>query len=331
MIQGIDISFAQGAVNIQTLLNQFGAEFVSIRAGYGGASAPDNQFIANRDHARAANIPRMFYFYAYPGRSSGAAQAEQFHQFVGDLQAGESLALDIEDDPTYGRVIIASDVQWCLDFLNRCVELFGVKPLIYMNTSLKGRFDWSPVAKADFGLWQANYGMNDGGAHQQPDPAPWPFNAIWQYTSKPLDRDLFNGTVDQFLKYGKGGNTPSPAPSPAPAPTPPPATSGQTYTVQKGDTLSSIAAKYGTSWQAIYNANKAVIGGDPNLIKPGQVLTIPGGSAPSQRTYTVQKGDSLSSIASKYGTTWQAIYNANKATIGGDPNLIKPGQVLVIP
>ena len=46
------------------------------------------------------------------------------------------------------------------------------------------------------------------------------------------------------------------------------------YTVQSGDTLSGIASKYGTTWQKIYNDNKSVIGSNPNLIKPGQVLTI---------------------------------------------------------
>lgn len=52
-------------------------------------------------------------------------------------------------------------------------------------------------------------------------------------------------------------------------------TSSQTkYTVVAGDTLSSIARKYGTTWQQIYEKNKSVIGSNPNLIKPGQVLTI---------------------------------------------------------
>lgn len=46
------------------------------------------------------------------------------------------------------------------------------------------------------------------------------------------------------------------------------------YTVRKGDTLSGIAARYGTTWQAIHAANKAVIGGDPDLIVPGQRLEI---------------------------------------------------------
>ncbi|MEV7886765.1 transglycosylase family protein [Streptomyces sp. NPDC002817] len=46
------------------------------------------------------------------------------------------------------------------------------------------------------------------------------------------------------------------------------------YTVRKGDTLSGIAARHGTTWQRIHAANKAVIGGDPNMIVPGQRLEI---------------------------------------------------------
>jgi len=46
------------------------------------------------------------------------------------------------------------------------------------------------------------------------------------------------------------------------------------YTVRKGDTLSKIAARHGTTWQRLYAANKAVIGGDPDLIVPGQQLVV---------------------------------------------------------
>lgn len=46
------------------------------------------------------------------------------------------------------------------------------------------------------------------------------------------------------------------------------------YTVKAGDNLSSIAKKYNTTWQAIYDKNKLIIGSNPNLIKPGQVLDI---------------------------------------------------------
>ncbi|NNN34928.1 LysM peptidoglycan-binding domain-containing protein [Streptomyces sp. S3(2020)] len=46
------------------------------------------------------------------------------------------------------------------------------------------------------------------------------------------------------------------------------------YTVRKGDTLSGIAARHGTTWQRIHAANKAVIGDDPDLIVPGQRLEL---------------------------------------------------------
>jgi LysM repeat protein len=46
------------------------------------------------------------------------------------------------------------------------------------------------------------------------------------------------------------------------------------YTVREGDTLSTIGARHGTSWQRLYAANKSVIGGDPNLIVPGQQLDL---------------------------------------------------------
>lgn len=58
----------------------------------------------------------------------------------------------------------------------------------------------------------------------------------------------------------------------------PEATSTQSYTVVSGDTLSGIARKLtgSTNWRTIYEQNKGVIGSNPNMIKPGQVLTIPG-------------------------------------------------------
>ncbi|MER5863849.1 transglycosylase family protein [Kitasatospora sp. NPDC002040] len=56
------------------------------------------------------------------------------------------------------------------------------------------------------------------------------------------------------------------------APKAPAATGG--YTVKSGDTLSGIAAAQGLDWHQVYQANTAVIGGDPDLILPGQVLKL---------------------------------------------------------
>ena len=55
-----------------------------------------------------------------------------------------------------------------------------------------------------------------------------------------------------------------------------PAAPLETYIVKPGDTLSGIAAGLGLSdWRGLYEANRDLIGGDPNLIRPGQVLVIP--------------------------------------------------------
>lgn len=69
---------------------------------------------------------------------------------------------------------------------------------------------------------------------------------------------------------------PPPPPSPRPVPPAPPAQ--RTYTVVRGDCLWNIAKKFygkGSQWPTIYNANKGVIGGNPNLIYPGQKYIIP--------------------------------------------------------
>ena len=63
------------------------------------------------------------------------------------------------------------------------------------------------------------------------------------------------------------------------------ATHGSNYTVQPGDTLYSIAQRAygdGNKWQIIYDANKQVIGSNPNLLRPGEVLYIPPVTPPPQ-------------------------------------------------
>ena len=109
----------------------------------------------------------------------------------------------------------------------------------------------------------------------------------------------------------------------------------QTYTVKKGDTLSGIAAKYGTTYQKLASYNGIA---NPNSITVGQVIRIPGsGSASSggssnasggEQTYTVKKGDTLSGIAAKYGTTYQKLASYNGIA---NPNNISVGQVIKIP
>ena len=105
------------------------------------------------------------------------------------------------------------------------------------------------------------------------------------------------------------------------------------YLVRPGDTLSGIAAALGIpgGWPALYAANRAAIGPDPNAIRPGTTLTLPGRTAPDR--YTVAPGDTLSGIAAALGAPggWPTLYAANRRVIGPDPNAIRAGTVLAIP
>jgi TP901 family phage tail tape measure protein len=88
--------------------------------------------------------------------------------------------------------------------------------------------------------------------------------------------------------------SPFPAPVPTPPPAPPPPTPPQqaarTYIVQRGDWLSKIAPKLGLTWQKLYEMNRAVIGPNPNLIYPGQVLKYDrGGILPPGLTLAMNK------------------------------------------
>ncbi|EOB3454995.1 LysM peptidoglycan-binding domain-containing protein [Enterococcus hirae] len=94
-----------------------------------------------------------------------------------------------------------------------------------------------------------------------------------------------------------------------------------THIVQYGETLSSIATQYETTYQALASLNGL---SNPNMIYAGQVLKV-SGAASTTRTYTVQYGDNLSSIATKLGTTYQSLAQKNGLS---NPNLVYPGQVL---
>ncbi|EPM6972576.1 LysM peptidoglycan-binding domain-containing protein [Enterococcus hirae] len=94
----------------------------------------------------------------------------------------------------------------------------------------------------------------------------------------------------------------------------------QTHVVQYGETLSSIATKYRTTYQVLASLNGL---SNPNMIYPGQVLKVNGSVAGN--IYTVQYGDNLSSISAKLGTTYQELVQQNGLA---NPNLIYPGQTL---
>ncbi|MEY8441159.1 LysM peptidoglycan-binding domain-containing protein [Lactobacillaceae bacterium 24-114] len=132
--------------------------------------------------------------------------------------------------------------------------------------------------------------------------------------------------VGQVLRLSAGSNSSSNSQSTTSS-----NTSGS-YTVQAGDSLSAIAARYGMSYETLAQLNNI---SNPNLIQVGQVLRISGSSSststssntPSGSSYTVKAGDSLSAIAARYGMSYQTLARLNNIS---DPNRIMVGQKIVL-
>ena len=110
------------------------------------------------------------------------------------------------------------------------------------------------------------------------------------------------------------------------------------YIVARGDTLRSLAARFGSTVDSILASNPGIT--NPNVIYEGQRLTIysagPGNPPPTQPppppaggVYYAQRGDTLRKIAARYGTTVNAILTVNPQIT--NPNIIYVGQAITLP
>jgi LysM repeat protein len=101
----------------------------------------------------------------------------------------------------------------------------------------------------------------------------------------------------------------------------PTAPAGTTYKVRRGDTLGSIASRVGTTIAALVERNGLR---NANLIRVGQVLSLPGAAATTSTTtpaggarhHVVQPGDTISRVAARYGISQQQLIDANGLTGG---------------
>ena len=96
------------------------------------------------------------------------------------------------------------------------------------------------------------------------------------------------------------------------------------YTVQPGNTLWGIAQYFGTTVEDILRYNNIQ---NPDMIYPGQQIRVPVGMGNIRKWYVVRPGDTLFSIAQRYGLDVNDLIDNNNLA---NPNVIYPGQLIML-
>lgn len=205
-LNGYDISAFQGALNPAAVPG----DFVIVKATGGDGYVNPNwrqQLAAARNAGKLVGI----YHFARDGytRATAASEAVWFLQNCADVLDGTVMVvLDWEADNE-------TDVAYAKAWLDTVWQRSGVKPVIYMSFKTIQAADWSPVANADYGLWEAAYVLGyqridgytvPGGRSAIPY---WSSICMWQYTSSgylpgwgsALDLDVFYGDASTWGAY----------------------------------------------------------------------------------------------------------------------------------
>ena len=195
-------------------------------------------------------------------------------------------------------------------FLSAVETGTGAAPMIFTDVQSANKI-WNESLASRYPLWVSDYDV----ASPEVNAGKWQGWTGWQYA----EYGEIDGTAELPLSLFTQNVRASAAPS-----------SGEKLicvTVAYGDTLSSIAKLFGTSVNAIARLNRI---SNPNRIYPGQRLYI---RVPASTpiaccdTYTVRRGDTLSGIAARFGTTVDDLVRINNIA---NANLIYVGQTLTL-
>lgn len=318
-LKGIDISNHQRGLD----LSKIDCDFVIIKATEGKSHV--DQY-CDGFFQQALSLGKKLGVYHFANNSDNTAKQEA-DWFINNTRGyiGKAIpVLDWEDDVT-------DNVPWALEWLQRVEQAYGCKPLIYMSESVVNRYDWSPVANANYGIWVAkyrdnlpdyNYDMSKAG--NMPSIKYWSTMALWQWTSTGrlngwngnLDCDVFYGDAaawDKYVGSGSSSNIPSN-----------PTTPQQPQRLSNEEMAKKvIAGEYGD-----YPERKTRLEAEGyNYEAIQKIVNQAYASSSSYQTYIVKSGDTLSGIGSKFGVSYQKIAADNNIS---NPNLIHPGQVLKI-
>jgi len=310
--RGIDVSEWQGTIDYEEVRDA-GIEVVYIKASE-GSDYIDHYFESNYRGAKEADLKVGFYHFV-TARSVEDAEEEArfFARVISGKEIDLRLAMDFE---SFGDLNVSEINEISEAFLTTLEEVTGEGAVIYSDAS-NARDVFSRELAANYPIWVAEYFVEE-----PEDNGKWETWVGFQYTdryivsgiSSRVDGDEFTDGIflDETVRLPESENKP--------------VTERTTeYVVQRGDTLYKIAVMFDTTVERLVEENNI---SNPNLIYPGQVLRITNVDNPERSIeYTVRRGDTLSSIARRYGTTVQSIVEENNIS---NPNLIFPGEVLNI-
>ena len=315
VMNGIDISNWQAGIN----LSNIAFDFLIARATE-GIGCVDKYCDGYIQQAIKLGKPFGFYHFARP-TNDPIREADFFYSNCRGYFGKGIPILDWESGNT-------SKVTWAKKWLDRVYQLSGVKPVIYMSESVVNSYDWSSVANADYGLWVAkyrdnnpdyNYNMSNAGS--RPRVKWWKFYCMWQWTSTGrlsgyngnLDCNVFYGDQSTWDAYaGKSTSTVKPQPKPS-----------RKTTDQLADEV--IAGQWGNGSDRKNRLTAAGYNYDAVQKVVNQKMAAKKQTA--HVYYVVKRGDTLSGIASKYGTTYQRLAQINGIA---NPNRIYVGQKIMV-
>lgn len=166
-----------------------GLEFVILKATE-GKTYKDKTFHDKMKIAKEKGLLVGAYHFARPENNTAVVEAQNFVDSVKPYINECMLCLDWE------MIAWNYPITWALDWLKEVERLTGVKPLIYCH--YKKAHLCKVIADAGFGLWVVEW---DKPIQEPTTTGAWQFWALWQYSATPYDKNYFNGTREQFLKY----------------------------------------------------------------------------------------------------------------------------------
>ncbi len=294
---GIDISKHNGNINLEPYKGQF----VIIRVGYGHFHL-DEKFERNVNECKRLGIPFGVYHYSY-ALNEAEAEAEAkgvlnaIAKYKNDIKVG--VWFDMEDADGYKKkhgfkFSNGTIAPICYKFC-KMIEDAGYYSGIYTSSSW---LDYVKGLNDRFDKWVANWGKNDGSQHTNTSQ----HGTLQQYTSKPLDKNIMYADISRYSR----GNTTSVKPQPKPID-------------QIADEV--IAGQWGNGSDRKKRLTDA--GYNYDAVQKAVNQKMNAKKQPAHIYYVVKRGDTLSGIASKYGTTWQKLQAMNGIR---NPNKIYPGQ-----